>query len=106
MSDVRNNTAESRFELDVEGHIAAAYYDFKPGIITFTHTEVPEALSGRGIGSKPGSHSGTTRESYDPRASRIALLRSQSLIPTGFESGQAGASQQWFHAESERMDVR
>ena len=52
MSDVRNNTAESRFELDVEGHIAAAYYDFKPGIITFTHTEVPEALSGRGIGSK------------------------------------------------------
>lgn len=52
MSDVRNNTAESRFELDVDGHTAAAYYDFSPGVITFTHTEVPEALSGRGVGSQ------------------------------------------------------
>ena len=52
MTDVRNNTAESRFELDVEGHIAVAYYDFSPGVITFTHTEVPDALAGRGVGSK------------------------------------------------------
>lgn len=52
MSDVRNSTAESRFEFDVDGHTAVAYYSFSPGIITFTHTEVPDALSGRGIGSK------------------------------------------------------
>jgi len=52
MSDVRNNTAESRFELDVDGHVAVAYYDFKTGVITFTHTEVPPALSGQGVGSK------------------------------------------------------
>jgi len=52
MPNVRNNTAESRFELDVDGHTAFAYYDFSPGVITFTHTEVPQALSGRGIGSQ------------------------------------------------------
>jgi predicted GNAT family acetyltransferase len=52
MSEVRNNTAESRFELDVDGHLAVAYYTFSPGVVTFTHTEVPPALGGRGIGSK------------------------------------------------------
>lgn len=52
MSDVRNNEAESRFELDAGGHVAAAYYRLSPEVITFVHTEVPEALSGQGIGSK------------------------------------------------------
>ena len=49
---VRDNANEHRFELDVEGHIAAAYYKLEGGVITFVHTEVPQALSGRGIGSK------------------------------------------------------
>jgi uncharacterized protein len=52
MSDrVRNNAAASRFELDADGHTAVAYYQLSPGVITFTHTEVPQELSGRGIGS-------------------------------------------------------
>jgi uncharacterized protein len=50
--DVRNNTAESRFELDADGHTALAYYRMAPGVITFTHTEVPPALSGQGVGSR------------------------------------------------------
>ncbi len=49
---VRNNPAEGRYELDVEGHIAAAYYDISGDVITFTHTEVPKQLEGRGIASK------------------------------------------------------
>ena len=49
---VRDNPALSRFELEVEGHTAAAYYRRSPGVITFTHTEVPPELSGRGIGSQ------------------------------------------------------
>jgi predicted GNAT family acetyltransferase len=49
---VRNNPALNRFELDVDGHTAAAYYQLSPGVITFTHTEVPAELSGRGIGSE------------------------------------------------------
>lgn len=50
--EVRNNTALHRFELDADGHTAVAYYQLAPGVITFTHTEVPPALSGRGIGSR------------------------------------------------------
>jgi predicted GNAT family acetyltransferase len=48
---VRNNTELHRFELDADGHMAVAYYRLLPGVITFTHTEVPNELSGRGIGS-------------------------------------------------------
>jgi predicted GNAT family acetyltransferase len=50
--DVYQNTEDNRFELDINGAVAAAYYDPAPGIITFTHTEVPAELNGRGIGSK------------------------------------------------------
>ncbi|HVM82492.1 MAG TPA: GNAT family N-acetyltransferase [Candidatus Binatia bacterium] len=50
--EVRDNPAEHRFELAVEDALAVAYYTLAPGVITFTHTEVPQALSGRGIASK------------------------------------------------------
>jgi uncharacterized protein len=49
---VRNNPSQNRFELEAAGEIAAAYYSRSPGVMTFTHTEVPAALSGQGIGSK------------------------------------------------------
>ena len=53
MSDgVRNNIPEHRFELDADGHTALAYYTLEPGVITFTHTEVPQELSARGVGSR------------------------------------------------------
>jgi len=49
---LRDNTEEHRYELDVDGEIATVYYRLAPGVITLVHTEVPEALGGRGIGSK------------------------------------------------------
>ena len=52
MSDVVNNTAKHRYELSVDGHVAATYYTLADGIITFVHTEVPPELGGKGIGSK------------------------------------------------------
>ena len=52
MSDVVNNKADHRYELAVDGHIAATYYKVEGKIITFVHTEVPPELSGKGIGSK------------------------------------------------------
>lgn len=52
MGDVVNNPAKGRYELAVEGHIAASYYDISGNVITFTHTEVPKELEGRGIGSR------------------------------------------------------
>jgi uncharacterized protein len=51
MNQVRNNAALDRFELDVAGGLAVAYYRAAPGRITITHTEVPSELRGRGIGS-------------------------------------------------------
>ena len=49
---VQNNPARKRYELEVEGHLAATYYELSDGVITFVHTEVPKELEGKGIGSK------------------------------------------------------
>lgn len=49
---VFNNTTEHRYQLEVDGHLAATYYKLADGVITFVHTEVPNALAGRGVGSK------------------------------------------------------
>ena len=51
MNDVVNNKAHHRYELTVEGHLAATYYEISGNVITFIHTEVPPELGGRGIGS-------------------------------------------------------
>lgn len=48
--DIRNNEEQSRFETVVDGHTAFTQYDLEdPDRIVFTHTEVPQELSGRGI---------------------------------------------------------
>lgn len=49
---VRDNKAQHRFEMAACGEMAVANYRLAPGVITFTHTEVPAALWGRGIGSQ------------------------------------------------------
>jgi predicted GNAT family acetyltransferase len=51
-SAVTDNASEHRFELKAGDHVAIAHYILGADIITFTHTEVPPALSGQGIGSK------------------------------------------------------
>jgi len=52
MSDIVDNKPHHRFELVVEGHLAAAYYKVDGNVITFVHTEVPPELGGKGVGSK------------------------------------------------------
>jgi predicted GNAT family acetyltransferase len=52
MTDVVNNTAKHRYELAVDGHIAATYYSIADDVITFVHTEVPPELGGKGIASQ------------------------------------------------------
>jgi hypothetical protein len=49
---VSDNPALHRYELAVDGHIAATYYKIADGVITFIHTEVPPELGGKGIASK------------------------------------------------------
>jgi predicted GNAT family acetyltransferase len=52
MTDVVNNKVHHRYELAVDGHLAATYYKISGDVITFVHTEVPPELGGKGIGSK------------------------------------------------------
>ena len=52
MTEIVNNKTLHRYELAVDGHIAATYYELADGVITFVHTEVPPELGGKGIGSK------------------------------------------------------
>jgi predicted GNAT family acetyltransferase len=49
---VVDNPAQSRFELDLGAAVAVAYYKVDGDRIALLHTEVPQELSGRGIGSR------------------------------------------------------
>jgi uncharacterized protein len=49
---VRDNPAAGRLEADVGGQIGYAEYRLSAGTISFTHTRVPEALRGQGIGTR------------------------------------------------------
>ena len=49
---IRDNPDRHRFEADLgDGSFAIAEYTLPAGKIMFTHTEVPEAHEGKGIGS-------------------------------------------------------
>jgi uncharacterized protein len=48
---IRDNTERHRFELDADGHVAFSNYKRADGVLTILHTEVPQALEGRGMGS-------------------------------------------------------
>ncbi|MCP3402142.1 MULTISPECIES: GNAT family N-acetyltransferase [unclassified Bradyrhizobium] len=54
MNSVRDNVAEHRFELAIDGsgELAAAYYRPKGDRIVLTHTEVPERFAGHGVASE------------------------------------------------------
>ena len=52
MSEVVHNTDAYRFELVEDGEMAVAEYIREDDTIIFTHTIVPPALEGRGIGSR------------------------------------------------------
>ncbi len=53
MSEVKDNQAASRFEMASGGAVAfVEYRRAGDGRVALLHTEVPEALSGQGIGSR------------------------------------------------------
>ncbi len=49
---LRDNKALSRFELDVDGHIAFADYRRADGRLAIDHVETPAALRGGGVAAK------------------------------------------------------
>jgi predicted GNAT family acetyltransferase len=52
MGQIRQNATLNRFEFDVAGGTAVAFYRLADGVVSITHTEVPFALRGQGIGSQ------------------------------------------------------
>ena len=48
----RDNASLRRFELAIDSDVAFVRYTRAPGIVTLVHTEVPEALGGRGVGGR------------------------------------------------------
>ena len=53
---IKNNEAAKRFELTVGDHTAFVDYILLSKRIIYTHTEVPAALEGQGIGSALARH--------------------------------------------------
>ena len=49
---IKDNRAEQEFELLVDGERAVAAYQLEGDRIVFTHTLVPEAIEGHGVGSR------------------------------------------------------
>jgi uncharacterized protein len=54
MSDVAvtDNQSDSQFEIHADGELAELLYRTRAGRLILVHTEVPEALGGRGLGGE------------------------------------------------------
>ena len=51
--DIKNNESAQRFETRIDGHDAFVQYRYSVGgDFVLSHTEVPPALGGRGLGGK------------------------------------------------------
>ena len=51
MAEVADNPALSRYEMVVDGVTAFVAYRRDGDVVELVHTEVPQALSGRGVGT-------------------------------------------------------
>lgn len=49
---VKNNKEKNRFEIELDGATAFVDYSEQNGVVALTHTEVPPAFEGKGVGSK------------------------------------------------------
>jgi predicted GNAT family acetyltransferase len=49
---VIDNPSRSRFEIDIDGQVAELLYERHGDRLVLVHTEVPEALGGRGLGGR------------------------------------------------------
>lgn len=50
--DVVNNPSRTRFEAQVEGHVAHLDYERHDRRLALVHTEVPDELEGHGLGGR------------------------------------------------------
>jgi predicted GNAT family acetyltransferase len=52
MTQVRHNEERGWYELEAGGATAITAYRREGDVLSFTHTEVPEAVEGQGVGSR------------------------------------------------------
>jgi uncharacterized protein len=91
--DVRHNTATSRFEATVDGHLCVASYHLVDGVMRIHHTEVPAALEGRGIAGQlvraALAYAAANALEVEPRCSYVRAYMKRHpethvLLPEGF----------------------
>lgn len=73
-----DNPQLSRFELPLEGGTALAYYRIADGIITFTSTQTPPSLRGKGAASK------LIRDALSQARARGLEIRASCSFVVGF----------------------
>ena len=49
---VIDNPSQSRFEVEIDGHLAQLLYERHGDRLVLVHTEVPDELGGRGLGGR------------------------------------------------------
>lgn len=54
--EIRDDAAEERFEMEVEGKLAYLTYRREDGALYLLHTDVPRELEGNGLGSRLVRH--------------------------------------------------
>ncbi len=52
MSTISHDQNATRFTTEVDGHAAELDYTLADGVMTITHTRVPQAIGGRGIAAE------------------------------------------------------
>jgi predicted GNAT family acetyltransferase len=91
--EVRHDVAASRFEATVDGLHCRADYRMADGVMRIVHTEVPEALEGRGIAAQlvraALAHAEANGLRVEPACGYVrAYMRrhadTQRLLPVGF----------------------
>ncbi len=91
--DIRHNSAASRFEVTVNGHLCVASYHLVDGVMRMHHTEVPAALEGRGIAGQlvraALAYAAANALEVEPRCSYVRAYmkrhpETHALLPNGF----------------------
>lgn len=65
--DITHNKQTNRFETAVDGQTGYVSYQDNGDTLVYDHTEVPEALSGRGIGSALIKHALDFARAHDKK---------------------------------------
>jgi predicted GNAT family acetyltransferase len=50
--EIQHDPGSRQFHVEVEGHTGVLDYRLRDGVMTITHTGVPEAIGGRGVAAE------------------------------------------------------